>query len=151
MLPMTGLNSVQRYLTDEIQRTYETVAPVKRRNTETFVRAMTNLSEVLDPGDHDTYLRGDKAATSEINHFNRNLPSNKKPVINRPVLKPIDVLPLEVQTDWIARMQSSQLRNTVLDAAAEGWRSALHSTHPVPGLAYGKEFGLGTADKPWLY
>lgn len=151
MLPLTNINSVQRYLTDEIQGTYESVAPIRRRNTETFVRAMTNLSEVLDPGDHEDVIRGDRMPTSEINKFNRNLPKGKKSVVYRPMLKGVNQLPLELQTDWIARLQSQKLKGTLIDAAAEGWRSALHSTNPVPGMAYGKEFGKGTEEAPWLY
>ena len=151
MLKRTSMNAVQKYLTDEIWNAYKGEGPVRRRNVETFVRAMTNLSEVSDAGDHDTLLKGDRAPTSEIVAFNRELPAGKKPIQHRPVLQGINMLPLELQTDWIARLQSRALKNTVLDAAAEGWRSMVHSTHPIPALAYGKEFGKGTPDKPWLY
>jgi DNA-directed RNA polymerase subunit beta' len=151
MLKRTSMNAVQKYLTDEIWGAYKDEGPVRRRNVETFVRAMTNLSEVSDAGDHDLLLRGDHAPTSEIVAFNRGLPSGKKPVQHRPMLQGINMLPLELQTDWIARMQSRGLKGTVLDAAAEGWKSTTHGTHPIPALAYGKEFGMGTPDKPWLY
>ena len=150
MLPLTGLNSVQSYLTDEIQKVYEDQnTPLFKRNVETFVRAMTNLSEVIDPGDHELYLRGDKIPTSEINAYNKRDP--KKPVRHRPILQGVEHLPLDMQEDWVARLQSRELRDTILNAASEGWRSQVHSTHPIPGMAVAKEFGKGTKEEPWLY
>jgi hypothetical protein len=151
MLKLTGLNSVQSYLVNEIQSHYKNSAPLSRRNTETFVRAMTNLSVVKDPGDHPDYLRGDHAASSELTDFNRKLPSGKKMVEHEPILSGVDILPLDLHEDWIARLQSRNLRQTLIDAASEGWRSELHSTHPIPGMAYAKEFGRGTDKEPWLY
>jgi DNA-directed RNA polymerase subunit beta' len=151
MLSLTGLNSVQSYLTNEIQDVYKNEAPLSRRNTETFVRAMTNLAEVTDPGEHPTYLRGDKVPASEVSSFNGAQGPEKKAVQYRPVLSGVEMLPLDLQEDWVARLQSRELRNTVIDAAAEGWRTTLHSTHPIPGMAYGKEFGLGKPDVPGGY
>jgi len=151
MLARTNINTVQQYLTDEIWNAYKDEGPVRRRNVETFVRAMTNLSEVVDPGDHDTLLRGDHAATSEIAAFNRNLKPGQKQVTYKPVLQGVNMLPLELQTDWIARLQSRSLKSTILDAAAKGWKSVLHGTHPIPGMAVGKEFGQPPSDTPWAY
>ena len=151
MLARTNMSAVQQYLTDEIWNAYKDEGPIRRRNVETFVRAMTNLSTVKDPGDHDALMAGDHAPTSEIVAHNRNLKAGQRPIHHEPTLQGINMLPLELQTDWIARLQSRELKNTVLDAAAEGWKSALHSTHPIPAMAYGKEFGTGTEKEPWLY
>lgn len=151
MLKLVGKNPVQSYLVDEIQRVYKNEAPISRRNTETFVRALTNLSVVKNAGDSPELLPGDHAPTSEIEEFNSNLKEGKKPVVYEPILSGVDMLPLDLQEDWIARLQSRNLRSTVLDAASEGWRSQLHSTHPIPGMAYGKEFGKGTPGKEHLY
>ena len=148
---LLGINAVQRYLTDEITDVFKNEGPIRKRNVETFVRAMTNLGEVVDGGDHPTLLPGDRVTLSEVNEFNRGLDSSKKQVISRPILKSVEVLPLEMQTDWIARMQARRLKDTVIDAAAEGWKSKVHGTHPIPGMAYGKSFGEGTKEAPWLY
>jgi hypothetical protein len=150
-LPLTSLSNVQKYLTNELWDIYKGEGPVRRRNIETFVRALTNLAVVKDPGSHEQYFKGDHVSASEIFAYNRKLPKGKEPVRVEPILKGATVLPLEVQTDWLARMQSSRLKETVLDAAAEGWRSELHSTHPVPSMAYGKSFGTGTPEEPHLY
>jgi len=152
LLKYTNMPTVQRFLTDEIWNVYKNEGPVRKRNVETFVRAMTNLSEVLDAGDHPMLLPGDRVPTSEVHAFNSAVHGTKKhPVQVKHVLQGVNMLPLEMQTDWLARLQSRDLKATVLDAAAEGWRSALHGTHPIPGMAYGKEFGKGTDEEPWMY
>jgi len=151
LLALQGMPSVQKYLTDEIWRVYRNEGPVKRRNIEAFVRALTNLSEVEDPGDHPIWLSGDRIPTSEAQAHNSKLPAGKRPVILNPVLQSAALLPIDMQTDWLARLQSRELKSTVLDAAAERWRSAVHGTHPIPGMAVGKFFGEGTKEEPWLY
>jgi hypothetical protein len=69
-----------------------------------------------------------------------------------PILRGINELPLEVQDDWLAKMQHIKLKGTLLEAAATGAKSSIHGTHPVPSLAYGAEFGLTSehADKPGM-
>ena len=151
MLPLVGLNHVQSYLVNEIQSTYGNEVPLSRRNTETFVRALTNLSEVTEAGNHPNFLRGDRVPTSEVREYNRNQKSDEERVKHRPVLTGVKMLPLEMQEDWLARMQSTNLRKTIIDAASEGWRSVLHGTHPIPGMAVGAGFGVGTKEEPWLY
>jgi len=151
MLPLTGIGSVQRYLTDEIVAVYNKKTPLHRRNAEVVVRSLTNLSAVNDPGSHYGLLRGDTTATSEINSFNSKLSAGKKPVQHTPILKGVNIMPLEMQTDWLARMQATRLKTSLEDGAAQGWKSNIHSRHPIPGMAYGKEFGLGTEQAPWLY
>ena len=104
-----------------------------------------------DPGDHPELLKGDKAPASHLAAHNAKLPAGHKPVQYTPILKGTNVLPLDMQTDWIARLQHTNLSRTVRDAAAEGWVSNIHGTHPIPGMAHGKDFGIGLPDAPWLY
>lgn len=151
MLPLTGIGSVQRYLTDELSQLYGGKSNIQRRNTEVFVRSLTNLGRVGDPGDREDMLRGDFKPISELRAHNKSLPSGKKPVQFTPVLKGTNLLPTEMQEDWLARMQSRNLKGTLLSGAAEGWTSDIHGVHPVPGMAYGKEFGKGTDKEPWKY
>jgi hypothetical protein len=146
-----NLLAVQTYLTNELHEAYKNDGPVRRRNIETFVRSMTNMAHVSDAGDHEDWLRGDKVYTTEVQAFNAALPKGKRPVIAESVLKGVQMLPLELQTDWLARMNVGYLRKGLIDAAAEGWTSNIHSEHPIPGMAYAKEFGVGTKEKPHLY
>jgi DNA-directed RNA polymerase subunit beta' len=150
LLPLTSVGSVQRYLVDEISALYGK-SPLHRRNSEVFIRALTNLSEVKDPGDHPDFLPGDKVPYNEVASHNAKLEAGKRPVEVTPILKGTNVLPTEVQTDWIAMLQSKNLKSTITDAAAEGWHSNIHGVHPIPGMAFGVEFGKGTKDQPWLY
>lgn len=151
MLPLTGIGSVQRYMTDEIQELYPNRTPIHRRNTEVVVRAMTNLSLVNDPGSNRDLLIGDRAPTSKLNTYNSHLAPGRKPVQHTPVLKGTNVLPNEMQEDWLARMQNDRMKDTLLQGAAKGWKSDIHGTHPIPGMAFGAEFGAGTYKEPWLY
>ena len=50
--------------------------------------------------------------------------------------------PLSLREDWMAKLQHQRLGQTILDAAATLGRSDIHGLHPVPGMAYGAEFGL---------
>lgn len=151
LLPLTNLSAVQRYIADELQKVYGSTSNLHRRNTEVFVRALTNLSLVTDAGEHPEFMRGDRVATSQIQAYNAKVPPGKKPVAYTPVLKGTNNLPLDMQSDWLARLQHRDLTRTIQDGAAEGWISNIHGTHPIPGMAFGAEFGKGTPDAPWLY
>jgi DNA-directed RNA polymerase subunit beta' len=151
LLPLTSIGTVQRYVTDELSNLYRGSSAIHRRNAEVVVRNLTNLSEVKDPGDMAGVLRGDKMPTSQVEAFNRNLKEGQKPVSYQPILKSVDLLPTEIQKDWIARLQSRELKRTLLDAVSEGWSSDVHSVHPIPGMAYGKEFGKGSPAQPFFY
>lgn len=153
LLRLQGLGSVQNYLTEELSSLYSKAnTPLFKRNVETVVRAMTNVSEVIDAGSHPHYLKGDRAPTTRLVEYNEKAAKEgTAPVKYAPALRSINSLPLDIQEDWIARLQSQNLKTTILDAAAERWRSRVHGTHPIPGMAYGAEFGKGTSEKPWLY
>jgi len=72
--------------------------------------------------------------------------AGKHPIEHQPVLKGIDMLPLSLQEDWMAKLQHRHLRDTILDAAATEGVSLLHGPHPVPGMAYGAQLGLTQKD-----
>jgi DNA-directed RNA polymerase subunit beta' len=146
-----NVGSVQQYLVEELEKLYGGKSNIHRRNTEVFIRALTNIAEVRDPGDHPNLMKGDHVHLTEILHFNSKLPSGGKPIEHDPILKGTNVLPTDVQTDWLAMLQSKDLKRTIADAAAEGWHSDIHNVHPVPGMAFGAEFGKGTKEKTWLY
>lgn len=146
-----NMEKVQNYIVDELHNIYG--KDVRRQHVEMAVKAMGNLTKIRDPGDAPDILKGDFQPASEIRALNRKLiKEGKKPVEHSPVLKGIDKLPLAVQEDWMAKLQHNDLRKTLLEGAAVGARSNLHGIHPVPGAAYGAEFGLTSehANKPGL-
>jgi len=142
LLPLTNMATVQNCLAGELEKTYASKG-AKRRNMEVVVRSLTNLSRVVDEGDSDgQFLPGDIARTSKVSTENRKLAkAGKRPVSFKPVLRGIDRVPLLGQEDWLARMNYQGLRDTVIEASAQGWKSDIHGLHPVPGLTYGAEFG----------
>lgn len=145
------METVQNFLVDELSGIYGN--DVRRQHVETVVRAMGNLTKVRDPGDAENILRGEFQSAAGIRALNKKLvKAGKRPVEHSPVLKGVDNMPLAVQEDWLAKMQHIKLKNTLLDAASVAARSNIHGPHPVPGIAYGAEFGMTSKDalKPGL-
>lgn len=141
------MEHVQNHLTNELHSIY---APegVRRQHVETVVKAMSNLTRVSDPGDAPGVLKGEFRPTSKLSALNKQLAQQgRRPVMHTPVLKGIDVMPLEVQEDWMAKMNYNKLRQTVIEAAATGGYSDLHGVNPIPGMAYGAEFGMTSKDR----
>jgi DNA-directed RNA polymerase subunit beta' len=139
MLPLTGVEPVQGYLSNELHQIYGPHG-IRRRNTEVVVKSMTNLTKVEDPGDHKDFIRGDFAPQSRVANLNRQA-KGKKPIQHTPILKGVNMLPLDMQEDWVARMNHQRLSQTVVDAAQQGWTSKLHGRHPIPPVVYGADLG----------
>jgi hypothetical protein len=147
MLPLTGIEPVQGYLSSELHNIYGSHG-IRRRNSEVVVKALTNLTQVEDPGSHGGFLRGDFVPQTTVANLNRKAPRGTKPIRHRPVLKGVDVLPLEMQEDWMARLNHERIQQTVVDAAQQGWTTSIHGKHPIPAVVYGAEIGKG---KPGEY
>lgn len=147
LLELTGIEHTQGHLAGALYDRYKSEG-IRRRNAEVVVKAVTNLTEVLDPGSSSEFVRGDYAPTSKVNAVNRSLPAGHKPVLHKPLLKGVDMMPLEVQEDWMAKLNHERLHETIIDAAQRGWTSNIHGPHPVPAIAYAAEFGRG---KPGEY
>ena len=147
-----SMEEVQNHLAREVNELYKG-ENVKRRAVETVVRAMGNLTEIIHPGDHETVLRGEYRPLSSVQRMNQELTKQGlQPIEHRPVLKGVTVLPHEIHEDWMAKLQHDNLRATLLDAAATRGISHIHGNHPIPGVAFGAEFGLTEKDslKPGL-
>jgi hypothetical protein len=135
---------VQEHLAREMHDLYKDEG-VRRRAIETVVKAMGDLTRIDDPGDHPELLRGEHRRLGAVQKLNADLLlAGKRPIAHTPVLKGIDVLPLSLHEDWMAKLQHQKLRTTLQEAAATLGVSSLHGTHPVPGMAYGAEFGLNS-------
>jgi DNA-directed RNA polymerase subunit beta' len=147
LLPLTDIHTVRNFLTDEMYSGLYEKEGVRKRNVEVVVRALTNLTKIKDPGS-STFIHGDVAPTSIVEEFNRNLPKGKKPIVHEPMLRSIEQVPLIGSTDWMARLNYRELHNTIQQAAAQSWKSDIHGRHPIPGLAFGAEFGKPPPGKP---
>jgi DNA-directed RNA polymerase subunit beta' len=144
-----SVEKLQNHLTNEIYRLYRDEG-VKRKHVEVVVKAMTGATRVKDPG-ASTLLKGEVYPFTHVNKLNQEL---KNKIVHEPVIHGVEMLPHDLLTDWMAKMQpgTSRLRDTILDAAATLGRSNIHGPHPVPALAFGAEFGLTSehAAKPGL-
>jgi DNA-directed RNA polymerase subunit beta' len=149
-LKHTDIHTVQNYLTNELYNGIYKDERVRRRNIETVVRSLTNYTQIKDPGDSH-HLHGDYALRTVVEEHNRNLPADHRPIEHQPVLKGAQQMALGSHEDWMARLNFQQLRNTLLEGTAKGWKTDLHGTNPIPAYAFGAEFGLGTPDKNHHY
>jgi len=149
LLPLAGVNRTQGFLAQQLHSIYGKEG-IRRRNSELLVRAMSNVAEIEDSGDHPALLRGDLASTPAVARWNREH-AQEKGVKYSPVLRGVKLLPLDVQEDWMARLNHTRLKSTLTEAAQQGWTTEFHGTHPVPGLISGASFGKGTPEKPWRY
>jgi DNA-directed RNA polymerase subunit beta' len=150
LLEHTDIHTVQNYLTDELHNAIYKDERVRRRNIETVVRAITNLTQVTDPG-HSDHLPGDIALRTHIEEHNRNLKPGEDPIVHKPLLRAAQQVALDQHEDWMARLNFQRLRQTVLEGTAKGWKTDLHGQNPFPAYARGSEFGKGTPAKPHQY
>lgn len=140
-----SIDKVQNHLVSEMYDLYKDEG-IKRRHIETVVKAMSNLTKVVHPGDAVGVLRGEFQPLSVVQKQNSELvKAGRRPIEHTPVLKGINMMPLSLQEDWMAKLQHQKLRSTIAEAAALGSRSNIHGTHPIPAIAYGAELGLTRA------
>jgi DNA-directed RNA polymerase subunit beta' len=137
-----NMEAVQNHLVNELHSLYSSEG-IRRQNVEMLVKGMSNLTRVIEPGHAEGILKGEYHPTSVIRQMNKELATKgKKPVQHAPILKGVDVLPLHLQEDWMAKMNFERLRGSVMEAAATNAYSDIHGLHPIPGMAYGAEFGM---------
>lgn len=142
-----SMEKVQEHLTNNLHGIYGQEG-VRRQHVELVVRSLSDTTRVVDPDDDDTVIRGQFTSTSQLAAKNRErVKRGLRPIVHKPSLKGIDVMPREVQEDWMAKMNHHHIRNTVIDAASYGQSSDLHGTNPIPGMAYGGEFGMTQRDQ----
>lgn len=139
LLPVTGIHGVREQISAELDSIYGPEG-VRRRNIELLARDVTNLSQVMDPGDNTDIIRGDYMPISAADAYNAK-EGTKKPIRYVPILKGVNELPHAMSEDWLARLNHTKIKDTIIEAANQGWVSNLHSTHPIPALARGYEFG----------
>jgi hypothetical protein len=135
------MHDVQRYLVDELFTKLYKDERVRPRNIELVVRALTNFTRVRDPGSSH-WETSDIVPFSLVEEYNREIKGQKnaKPVLHEPILEGSRQIPRRSE-DWMARLNYQRLGETVQRGAGMSWKSDIHSSHPIPGIAYGAEFG----------
>ncbi len=137
-----NMSTVQNQLVTELHDVYGAEG-VRRQHTEAVVRSLSDVTRVVASGSSDSYLKGQFTSRSQLQAKNKQLlAAGLQPVEHIPVLKGIETMPLEVQEDWMAKLNHRGIRGSLMDSAAIGATSNLHGVNPVPGMAYGAEFGM---------
>lgn len=150
LLPLTDIGTVQNYLTDELYDSIYKDERVRKRNIETIVRSLTNLTQIRNPGSSD-FLGGDQALRTEVDKFNKGLKKGEAPITSIPLLKGTQQAALDKNEDWMSRLNFQRLKKTLLEGVSKGWRTDIHGTDPIPAYVYGAEFGEGTDKEPYKF
>jgi DNA-directed RNA polymerase subunit beta' len=135
--------TAQQYVADEINKIYDN--KFARKTFETVLRGVSNNAEVLGIPDEVEnkvdFMRGDTVQLTRLKRLNREFEKEGKPQIEyRPYFKSIGVLPLK-DADWLKRLTTNHLVQTIQDAAAMGGEGDTKGTDPMSAYLYGLEFG----------
>lgn len=143
LLEAAGLDATRKYLVDETSAVFDRFG-TRRRHIECIVRQMTNVVEVISDPEH-RFVPGDYAARTQIKKINEErAKEGRPPVKTKPKLKRIeDAVTINNEEDFLAGLNYRNLRKVLVNAATYGGKSDLHGTNPLPGMAYGAEFGKG--------
>jgi hypothetical protein len=120
-----------------------------RKTFENVLRGVSNNAELLHIPSHvdRTWLRGDIVPATTIKKLNREYAKEGLPLIeSRSFFKSIDVLPLH-KKDWLGRLTTNRLKQTIQDAAAQGMESDIKAQDPTSAYLYGLEFGQANDPK----
>ena len=93
-----------------------------------------------------TKLTGKMADELESFGFNQVVAHDSPPGFT-PIMERLRGAPQVIRKDWIAKLQGSGLKANLEKDIQSGASSDIHSTHPLPGLAYGVEFGESKQNK----
>lgn len=143
---------VRNHITSSLMEAY--AGDTRRRNVETVIKAMTNITRIQDPLDEKDIIRGQYMPLTEIEHRNKERKAKGlQPIKHKPELKPMNKVPLTAQEDFLARLNYQRLQDTYQEGAAQMWSSDIHG-HPIAGIAHGAEFGYknidGSPNKPGI-
>jgi DNA-directed RNA polymerase subunit beta' len=135
--------TAQQYIADEINKIYEN--KFARKTFETVLRGVANNAEITNiPEEVEAsanFMRGDTVPITRVKKLNRELLAEGKPQIEyKPFFKSISVLPLH-SDDWLSRLTTNRLKQTIQEAASMGMESDVKGTDPMSAYLYGLDFG----------
>jgi DNA-directed RNA polymerase subunit beta' len=134
---LKGTLDAKQYIVNEVVKLYEDAGrTIRRPLVETAIGQIIRYAQITDPGESDTTV-GDYLPVNEIEFRNKSL---KKKIIYKEIVKGIGLAPFKSE-DFLARLNFERIPEVIQRGAAMGWKSEIHGTHPVPGYAYGAEYG----------
>jgi DNA-directed RNA polymerase subunit beta' len=135
VLATQGHDAAQAYMTDRIGTIYGREG-VLRRHTELAVRNSMGTVEITDPGGHGSVLRGDTMMRPAVDALNRS--SSKAPIQYESVLMPVRSVAIRNQPDYMARLGTENLSQSMMQAVQHGESTHFDRMHPLPSLAQGQ-------------
>lgn len=135
IMELKGILPARRFIADELYRAIGKKG-FDKRYAEVIARSITDKAVVLDPGSSG-YQPGD---TVSVNKLKKD--AKEKNIKYKPLMSGVSFFPLKSE-DWLARLNSRELKKTLIEGASQGWSANIHGTHPIPALVYGQEFGKG--------
>jgi DNA-directed RNA polymerase subunit beta' len=134
---LKGTLEAKQYIVNEVVSLYEDAGrTIRRPLVETAIGQVIRHAQITDPGDSDSVI-GDYLPVNEIEFRNKSL--NKK-IIYKEVVKGIGLAPF-LSNDFLTRLNFERIPEAIQRGAAQGWKSSLHGTNPIPGYAFGAEYG----------
>lgn len=133
ILKYKGAYAAQESLVDQLHQAFQDVAPIKKKHFEVVVRGMSNRTQVLDSKNSE-WSDGQVIPLASIKKYNQTA-SAKDRVKHLPQLSGVSSAALAGE-DWIAHLNTENLRGTLINAATQGWESKTHGAHPIPPLTF---------------
>jgi DNA-directed RNA polymerase subunit beta' len=143
LLECAGMGAVRGYLLKEMHSVYGEYG-IRRRHVETILRNMTNTVQVTHDPTYELTPGESIARTQALNINEERKKENKPPIEFKPVLKSIyEAVQINTEGDFLAGLNYQEIRNVITEGVTYGAKSKLHGLNPLPGIAYGAEFGSG--------
>lgn len=137
LLKYKGIGAVRDYLTHSLKNEiYKDDTDIRRRNIETVVRNLTNHTKVTDPGD-SSHMIGDLVHITQVEDFNRKISPNQKPIRHAPIIEGISQAAVHKDEDYLSRFNFRYIKENLLQAASQGWKTHLKGHNPVAPFAAG--------------
>lgn len=121
---------------------YNQAAPMQTKRVVSLPPAQTigyRLADSYGKFSRDTRIDRDIAKSLSRSSKFKKIGVYKEPAKLEPVVFGINKIPV-MKKDWLSRLGFRYLSNTITEGAATGMESNIHSTNPIPALAYGAEF-----------
>lgn len=142
LLEVGGMPMARDYLLKEMSQIYGSYG-VRQRHVETVLRNLTNMVEIVEDPEFE-FVPGEVIARTQMLRTNaeRNA-SKKKLIVAKDTLKRInEAVQVNTENDFLAGLNYQEIRDVITEGAALGAKSNLHGINPLPGIAYGAEFGM---------
>jgi DNA-directed RNA polymerase subunit beta' len=143
LLECAGMGAVRGYLLKEMHSVYGSYG-IRRRHVETILRNMTNTVQIIKDPEYEILPGESIARTQALNINEERKKESKAPLEFKPILKSIyESVQLNTEGDFLAGLNYQEIRNVVTEGVTYGAKSKLHGLNPLPGIAFGAEFGKG--------